>query len=170
MSVAAAPIADCHSDVMIDVARRRAREERAVLAEVHLPGLREGGVGLAVCPVAGDVSSLCPLGLDRPFESALELIALLEADAEESQGRVAVVRSAAETRSALEDGVLADDAILAEAPDTDPADLAYPVGVESAREFGSLVAGLARPRFSPAEVDPICSGNLLRVLADVEAA
>lgn len=333
---AAPPIADCHSDVMIDVARRRARGERAVVAEVHLPNLREGGVGLAVCPVGGDVSSLCPLGLDRPFESALELIALLEADAEESAGRVAVVRSAAEGRRALDETVLgivpslegasalaggadriralherglrwvgltwnganalasgiatpeaglseeglaavaelnrlgividvthlspagfadvvrtsrapvvashsnaravwdhprnlddaqldaiaasggvvgivlfpgfvgerpvtveevldhveyvagrigvehvgigadfidyATDAVFAEMPDTDPEDLVYPEGVGSARELGALVAGLARRGFSPAEVERICSGNLLRVLADVEAA
>lgn len=336
MSHASPPIADCHSDVMIDVARRRAGGERAVLANVHLPGFREGGVGLAVCPVGGDVSSLCPLGLHRPFESALELISQLEADAGESAGRVAVVRSSAEARRALDEGVVgivpslegasalggglerigelherglrwvgltwnganalasgiatpevglttlglaavrelnrlavvidvthlswagfadvlgetrapvvashsnaravwdhprnlddgqldaiarsgglvgivlfpgfvgavpvsveevldhveyvagrigvdhvgigadfvdyAVDAVFAELPDTDPALLVYPEGVASARELRNLVAGLRRRGFSAGEVERICSGNLLRVLAGVEAA
>lgn len=107
MSPAVAPIADCHSDVMIDVAKRRSTGERSVLARVHLPSLRAGGVGLAVCPVGGDVASLCPLGLDRPFESALELLSLLEEEVHESGGTVALVRSAAEARRALDEGVLA---------------------------------------------------------------
>jgi membrane dipeptidase len=333
---AAPPIADCHSDVMIDVARRRARGERGVLAGTHLPGLHEGGVRLAVCPVGGDVASLCPLGLDRPFESALELIAMLDADAAESAGRVAVVRSSAEARQALADGVLgvvpalegasalaggrgrirelherglrwvgltwnganalasgidtpaaglsdeglaavrelnrlgvvvdvthlspaglddvvrvsaapvvashsnarqiwdhprnlddrqleaiarsgglvgvvlfpgfvaaapvtveevldhveyiaglvgvehvaigadfidyAVDAVLAEMPGTDPAMFVYPEGLGSARELSNLVEGLSRRGFTGTEVERIASGNLLRVLADVEAA
>jgi membrane dipeptidase len=336
MSRAAPHVADCHSDVMIDVARRRSAGERSVLARLHLPGLRAGGVGLAVCPVGGDVASLSPLGLDRPFESALELLSLLEAEVRESSGEIAIVGSAAEARRALAEGVLgivpslegasaleggpdrigelherglrwvgltwnganglasglatpdagltrlgveairelnrlgvvvdvthlspagledvvresrapvvashsngravwdhprnlddsqldairasgglvgvvlfpgfvgpppvtvehvldhveylagrigvdsigigadfidyAVDAVLAEMPGTDPASLVYPEGVAGAHELGNLVAGLARRGFSPDEVDRICSGNLLRVLADVEAA
>jgi membrane dipeptidase len=336
MGSVAPPIADCHSDVMIDVARRRALGERRVLAETHLPGLREGGVALAVCPVGGDVASLCPLGLDRPFESALELIGLLEAEAEESEGRIVVVASSADARRALAEGVLgivpslegasalaggmeriralherglrwvgltwngsnplasgiatpearlsreglaavwelnrmgvvidvthlspagfddvvrsarapvvashsnaravwdhprnlddrqldaiarsgglvgivffpgfvgappvtveevldhveyvagrigvdhvgigadfidyAVDAVLAEMPDTDPEQLVYPRGLGSARELRSLVEGLGRRGYSADEVERICAGNLLRVLAAVEEA
>lgn len=98
-------IADCHSDVMIDVGRRRAAGERNVLGRVHLPELRAGGVGLAVCPVGGDVVSLNPLGLQRPFESTLHWLAMLHGDAAESDGEVTVVASAAEARRAFADGV-----------------------------------------------------------------
>lgn len=334
MSRPAPLIADCHSDVMIDVAKRRSAGERSVLARVHLPALRAGGVGLAVCPVGGDVASLCPLGLDRPFESALEFLALLEAEARESAGAVTVVGSAADARGALDDGVLgivpslegasaldggldrlgelharglrwvgltwnganglasgiatpdaglsrlgveavrelnrlgvvidvthlspagfedvvresrvpvvashsnaravwdhprnlddrqldairesgglvgivlfpgfvgappvtvehvldhieyiagrigvgavaigadfidyAVDAVLAEMPDTAPASLVYPEGVASARDLGNLVVGLARRGFSVDEIEKICAGNLLRVLAEIE--
>ena len=60
---------DCHSDVVMDVYRRRADGERDVMRRVHLPRLREGGIGAAVCPVGGDTRGLDPLR--APWESAL---------------------------------------------------------------------------------------------------
>ncbi|MFQ5690869.1 MAG: dipeptidase [Gemmatimonadota bacterium] len=98
---------DCHSDVMIDVGRRRCEGERNVLERVHLPRLREGGVAAAVCTVGGDVESLCPLGLERPFQSALHLLQMLDRDVAEGAGKVGIARSSRELRRLLKEGVFA---------------------------------------------------------------
>jgi membrane dipeptidase len=96
-------IADCHSDVMIDVARRRHEGESGVLARVHLPARREGGIRLQVCTVGGDVDLLCPLGRERPFESALALLGALESEVSEAPDALAIVRSPEEARRAVAD-------------------------------------------------------------------
>lgn len=98
---------DCHSDVMVDVFRRRTAGERNVLGRRHLPELRVGGVGASVCAVGGDPSVLCPLGIERAFESAHAMLDALEADVAESDGKVAIARSADEIRTLAAAGVFA---------------------------------------------------------------
>jgi len=98
---------DCHSDLMIDVFRRRRQGEHAVLARVHLPALARGGVAACVCTVGGDVPSLCPLGIDEPYGSAVAMLAELHADVAEADGEIAVVASAAEISRCLDEGILA---------------------------------------------------------------
>src|SRR4051794_21583900 len=92
---------------MIDVFRRRRQGERGVLARVHLPGLRQGGVGACVCTVGGDVPSLCPLGIDDPYGSALAMLRELHADVAEAGGEIAVVATASEMARCLADGTFA---------------------------------------------------------------
>jgi len=98
---------DCHSDLMIDVFRRRREGEQAVLSRLHLPAFREGGVQACVCTVGGDVPSLCPLGVDQPRRSAVAMLEALHLDASESDGQVVVVSSAAELAACLAEGTLA---------------------------------------------------------------
>ena len=64
---AAGPYAfDMHSDVPVDVFRRRRAGESGVLAAHHLPRWRQGRVGGAVLIVGGDGASLNPLGAACP--------------------------------------------------------------------------------------------------------
>lgn len=101
------PVIDCHSDVMIDVYRRRRAGERDVLARVHLPAYAEGGVVASVCTVAGDTAVQCPLGLDRAHRSAVAMLDALYADVAESDGRVAVATSADDVSACIERGTFA---------------------------------------------------------------
>lgn len=105
--LAAIPVLDCHSDVMIDVYGRRMAGERAVLARVHLPAYAEGGVVASVCTVGGDVASQCVFGLDEAHRSAVAVLDELRADVEESEGRIAVATSAAEVAGCIERGTFA---------------------------------------------------------------
>ena len=98
---------DCHSDIIIDVVRRRDAGERNVLGRVHLLNLRAGGVGAAVCTVGGDPGVLQPLGPDRPFDGALHLIDLLEADVAESDGALEITLTPAALREAVDRGAFA---------------------------------------------------------------
>ncbi len=78
---------DCHSDLMVDVRRRRAAGEKAVIQRRHLPRLLQGGVQGSVCVVGGDVPILSAAG-ETPFKSALTLIQMLKEEASESAGQV----------------------------------------------------------------------------------
>lgn len=98
-------VVDCHSDVMIDVAERRSRGERNVFSQIHLPRLQQGGVAAAVCTVGGDAGNLCPLGRDRPYESAVAVFDELERDVSESDGRIEIARSSDDLRELIDRGV-----------------------------------------------------------------
>jgi membrane dipeptidase len=92
---------------MIDVFRRRMQGERSVLARVHLPAFEQGGVQACVCTVGGDLLSLCPLGLDEPYGSAIAMLDALRDDVAESDGRLEVASSASEIAGCLERDVVA---------------------------------------------------------------
>jgi membrane dipeptidase len=49
------PVVECHTDIAMDVRRRRQAGERAPLAEDYLPRLRGGGVRVQFLAVGGDV-------------------------------------------------------------------------------------------------------------------
>jgi membrane dipeptidase len=100
-------VIDCHSDVMIDVIKRRRAGERGVLARVHLPAYVEGGVVAAVCTVGGDIDSLCPLGMDEPYRSALAMLDALHADIAESDGAFEIAGSPADVEACIERGAFA---------------------------------------------------------------
>jgi membrane dipeptidase len=105
--VAVTAVIDCHSDVMIDVYKRRQNGERAVLANVHLPAYQEGGIVASVCIVGGDASTVAPFGLDQAHRSSVALLDALYADAAESEGRVAVATSAAALAHYIDRGTFA---------------------------------------------------------------
>ncbi len=44
----------CHEDVPIDITHRRMNGEKAVMARIHLPRYKQGGVNMAVMAVGGD--------------------------------------------------------------------------------------------------------------------
>lgn len=89
---------DCHSDMMVDVRRRRAVGETAVLLRRHVPRLVQGGVRGAVCVVGGDVPILSAAG-DTPYKSALALLQMLKEEALESDEQVVLGDSPAAIRS-----------------------------------------------------------------------
>lgn len=106
-NIAPGRLIDCHSDLMVDVFRRRRQGERDVVSREHLPGFRMGGVVACVCTCGGDVRALQPLGQDEPYANAVALLEELQSDAAESEGRVAVVTSTDEIAQCIEQGVLA---------------------------------------------------------------
>ncbi len=101
----AIPVIDCHSDVSVDVYRRRAAGESAVLSRIHAPAYRKGGVVASVCTVGGDTPLLGDA--TRPYETALTLLEAVEADVAESDGAFAIATSAGEVRSLIARGVFA---------------------------------------------------------------
>jgi membrane dipeptidase len=103
---AAVPLIDCHSDVIIDVNRRRSEGEEQVFERLHLPALREGGIAASICTVGGDPECLCPLGTDNPFDSALSLVDALCSDLAGSEA-VRIAGSADEIRRLVSSGVYA---------------------------------------------------------------
>ena len=101
------PVIDCHSDVLIDVFRRRQAGERNVLTRIHLPAYIEGGVVASVCTVGGDGASQSPLGEDAPYQSAVAKLDELQAEVAESEGKFAVATSAADVEACIERGTFA---------------------------------------------------------------
>jgi membrane dipeptidase len=92
---------------MIDVFRRRAAGERSVLSRRHLPAHRHGGVVASICTVGGDGVGLSPLGIDRPYESAVAKLDALDAEVAESEGMYEFASSAAEVEDCVRRGVFA---------------------------------------------------------------
>jgi membrane dipeptidase len=98
---------DCHSDLMVDVFRRRRHGERDVLRRLHLPGMRAGGVVACVCTCGGDVPALQPLPDADPYTNTVAVLEELQADARESDGRVAVAMSTEQLARCMDEGVFA---------------------------------------------------------------
>jgi membrane dipeptidase len=94
VSDVAMPVVDGHSDAMMDVARRRLRGERSVLARRHLPALRAGGVAAQFLMVGGDFPLFSG---DFPevdhLRQSLELIEAFHSEREENPEDVLLVRT-----------------------------------------------------------------------------
>jgi membrane dipeptidase len=133
------PVFDGHNDVLLSLAETgRSFFERSDEGHIDLPRAIEGGLAGGFCAVfvpgrsEGDTS---PIPLDRAQRVTLRIMASLFRLERESNGRVRVVRSAAELRDALDRGVFA--AVLhiegAEAIDRDfdALDLYYEAGLRS---------------------------------------
>ena len=104
MTPEARQLIDCHSDLMIDVFRRRVEGESDVLRRRHLPGLREGGVVACVCTCGGDVPALRPIADADPYTNAVALLDALRSDVAESEGAFAVVTSSADLGRCIDEG------------------------------------------------------------------
>lgn len=98
------PAFDMHSDVPVDVFRRRRAGESGVLAAHHLPRWRQGRVGGAVLIVGGDGASLNPLGAGLPIHSALHVLDAVLLDMAETPDAFHLVTSAADLAEARRQG------------------------------------------------------------------
>jgi membrane dipeptidase len=107
MRTTLASVFDCHSDVSIDVYRRRRAGEHSVLKRIHLPAYREGGVVGAVYTVGGDSPQGDLFGEGQAYRSTVALLDALEADVSESDGSFGFASSAEEVRALIDDGVFA---------------------------------------------------------------
>lgn len=85
---------DLHGDILMDVARRRAAGERRVLLTRHLPALRAGRVRLQVLPIFVESEFLPDRGLNR----ALEMVAALYRELDESRETFLLVKSRVDLR------------------------------------------------------------------------
>ena len=101
-----------HTDICPDVAKRRAAGSDRVMAERHLPGLRDGGV-TAICDhVAGDT----PYLVEFPFRNtnaanklkwAVQAIEAMHREAEESPGELVIATNVEQIRAAKREGRVA---------------------------------------------------------------
>jgi membrane dipeptidase len=82
-----------HSDLMIDVAHRRLRGEVGALEQIHLPRLREGGVGTQVIAVGGDAQMFAGDADANATVEALRVIEMLWDEVDASAGSMRVVSS-----------------------------------------------------------------------------
>lgn len=87
-------VVDGHDDLMVDVVRRRLRGETSVLARIHLPKLRAGGLSLVFVTCGGDHSTMFD-GADQPVwsHSALRILDELQAEVCEARGEIVIVRT-----------------------------------------------------------------------------
>jgi len=89
-----ATVVICHEDVPIDIANRRLRGEDHVMAEIHLPRYREGGVNLVVMAVGGDqIRPYCNprTGFQTYMEGALLGTSQMYEEERESEGGFIIV-------------------------------------------------------------------------------
>ncbi len=92
-------LVDCHSDIAIDIHRRRRAGERRVLLRRHLSRLKRGSITAAVCTVGGDSPGLQPCGPSQPYAGARALLGALEDDVAEASDVIAIARSADEVHA-----------------------------------------------------------------------
>ncbi len=78
-----AVVVDFHSGLSNDVVRRRDRGERRVMADVHLPKVRAGGVDAVCVSVGGDTIFYEIYHTDRHLNSCLRRLEAMLAEAEE---------------------------------------------------------------------------------------
>jgi membrane dipeptidase len=95
------PIADCHNDLLVDLAYHRHDVGR--FGEWWLPNLRRGGVVTQVCPISVELDQLPETALRRSLEQILVANRTAEAHPED----VMLVRSRADLDAAARDSVIA---------------------------------------------------------------
>lgn len=85
----------CHEDVPIDITHRRMNGEKAVMANIHLPRYKQGGVNMVVMAVGGDQTRpfVRPqAGFPTYMEGALHSISQMYAEEKEAKGDFFIVR------------------------------------------------------------------------------
>jgi membrane dipeptidase len=94
---------DAHFDLTYEVANRRDRGDREVIANDYLPGFKAGGWDLIVSSIYIHDFFLPEMGLRK----ALDQIAYLHREMDETSGRFRLCRSVAEARAARADDEIA---------------------------------------------------------------
>ena len=82
-------IIDAHSDVPIDILKRRRAGEKSVLSRIHIPEWKRGGINALILTVSGDESSKV-----SPKKYTFESIKSLQADIQECTKDLAFAYSA----------------------------------------------------------------------------
>lgn len=89
-----AVVIDFHSGLSNDVVRRRDRGQRHVMAEVHLPKIRAGGLDAVCVSVGGDTIFYEIYKTDRHLNSCLRRLEAMLAEADECQDQMEIVTTA----------------------------------------------------------------------------
>lgn len=100
------PRVDGHNHIMVELAMRRKRGERAVFSRHYAPSIRKGGVNVLVFHVGGDTPILTN-GSDLRLWGTLWNIDMLRQEAEESADTLAICRNGAEIREAIDNNKIA---------------------------------------------------------------
>lgn len=90
-------VIDAHSDIMLDVIRRRLNGEHAVINRIHYPRMQQGGVDAYFAVVGGDF----PGGV-KTLEEVVRNIDWMHQEVEESQGHLVLAQTEKDIRKALE--------------------------------------------------------------------
>ncbi|KAF0822703.1 membrane dipeptidase [Cytobacillus firmus] len=96
------PFIDLHSDILVDVIWRRSQGERRVIENRHLPVLRKSGINVLGLTIWIELDQT-----HRAAERTREMMETLSAEISESSEKLALVRTPAETKAAIESGKLA---------------------------------------------------------------
>ncbi|HBY96059.1 MAG: dipeptidase [Ardenticatenaceae bacterium] len=97
-------VVDSHSGLIVDVVRRRADGERAVMRNVHLPRLRDGGVDIVGLKVGGDTIFAPVYKTDRHLNVALWNLEVIYQEVEESEGELVITTTVEDMRRAKREG------------------------------------------------------------------
>jgi membrane dipeptidase len=175
------PILDGHSDLVVDILRRREAGETAVFLRHHAKSLREAGVALLMLSTGGDAPSQ-NIGSDDPFWCAMIRIRALLADFEESASAATLCLTMDDVRRArAEDKIAALMMIEGASPlktSLDALDLMHRLGIRSVQltwnarnavgdGCGEAVTGGGLTRFGRALVAEL---NRRRMLVDLSHA
>ncbi|MFQ6126778.1 MAG: dipeptidase [Candidatus Heimdallarchaeota archaeon] len=95
-------VIDIHSDIMLDVIRRRQAGSKAVISKIHIPRMRQGGVDAYFGTVGGDF----PGGVER-IEDVLRNIDWMHLETEESHSQLIIAKTTDEIRQAKKQGQIA---------------------------------------------------------------
>ncbi|MEZ5843897.1 MAG: membrane dipeptidase [Hyphomicrobiaceae bacterium] len=99
-------VADGHSDIVVDILRRRQRGERAVFQRLHATQLSDAGVRMLMLATGGDGPTQ-NVGKGDPFWCTMMRIQALLEDFEESAASARICKSMAEVDETLAEGRLA---------------------------------------------------------------
>lgn len=100
-------VVDSHSGLIVDVVRRRVVGERAVMRNVHLPRLREGGVDVVGLKFSGDTIFAPVYKTDRHLNVALWNLEVIYQEVDESAGEMIIATTVEEMRQAKQKGQIA---------------------------------------------------------------
>ncbi|MCL2767526.1 MAG: dipeptidase [Synergistaceae bacterium] len=96
-------VADAHNDILGNVLRKRSEGRTKVIETDYLADMKKGGVNLVICSLFINDRFLPEMSL----RIALDQIAALYEDMNESPGKFCICRSAAEIKSAVKSGEIA---------------------------------------------------------------
>jgi membrane dipeptidase len=99
-------VVDGHNHILMELAKRRNRGDRAVFSNYYAPLIRKGGVNVLMTNVGGDNTCLTN-DSDLMLWGSLWVIDMLWEEAEESKDTLAVCRNCKEIDTALADGKIA---------------------------------------------------------------
>ena len=97
-------VIDMHSDLQMDIVRRRGWGERNVIVNRHLPRIKKGGIDVVVLSTVSRFGFTPYAYYQTPTHSALQMIDCIYSEIEENPKELALITQSKEIVQAKEDG------------------------------------------------------------------